>query len=761
MSDQADTHSGDVYACCVCGSKLQLSRMKVASSASSETLACDECFPLLLFCKGFVLGYVVRRIIAHCSPIVLCNKQSKGTFFDTPASTPFNKYTRLQTHVLLPTELGITPIQHQDTSYASPSNVTNRVRCRLEAFQDENQIEDDTPQLQILPVSSDDEATLTKSRWHMMHVDCQTPNLLADIKRDDKTELKELNPERSMFTRTGLEPKPPEEAVTVKLFNTHKAKQQYIDVSNGTDHNVAGTSINARLCNDSGKSQSARSRKCTLAVAHFEPFSEPAKNKREKCRFCERWIAKKFLDRHIHYKHQDNVTSTSKKLEKCMHCEAMLNVQNKGNLRRHLQTYHPTEYKSSWKLARVQCKQCHQMVSKCSFSHHMQVNHSSSHPPSHIQTSFAHDNTTLPQGQSGRTELLRTSEAEVKLKSSVNESAVTRPSLHQQKQQHHLKPRHKHHSKNGSDPGRSKMKSKTCLKCGEKFDRELEFTLHMRDAHQYQMFTCKLCSRQYPTQTGLSGHMQSAHNTPNVLECHLCGETFSNFRRTYDLERHKVKVHKLKEHVCHICGKKFSMKKNLKFHLEAHDGIPQYFCEICGKGFLRPSTLHAHRKVHEPREIKGGRGGSRKGESCAVCMAAKVTSIHCSLHGPPKLQGFICQDCGKDFSSSSGLHAHAQQHKAPRFSCEICGKMFTYKCNWKNHLELHAGKTYTCDSCTKTFPTKRHLHSHKKKHTKTINIICPLCCKGLKKKSGLYTHIRTMHPEAAATANGVNSSIKY
>ena len=61
--------------------------------------------------------------------------------------------------------------------------------------------------------------------------------------------------------------------------------------------------------------------------------------------------------------------------------------------------------------------------------------------------------------------------------------------------------------------------------------------------------------------------MKMAH--PNSLEasqsCHLCDRKFT-LRKT--LERHMIENHGDKSIPCHLCKKKFNIHKNLKRHLE-------------------------------------------------------------------------------------------------------------------------------------------------------------------------------------------------
>ena len=61
-----------------------------------------------------------------------------------------------------------------------------------------------------------------------------------------------------------------------------------------------------------------------------------------------------------------------------------------------------------------------------------------------------------------------------------------------------------------------------------------------------------------------------------------------------NLTRHKKRIHeKLKTEVCHVCGKSYLDKYNLKKHVElAHpDGEQKFVCDKCGASYAALQTL--------------------------------------------------------------------------------------------------------------------------------------------------------------------------
>ena len=92
----------------------------------------------------------------------------------------------------------------------------------------------------------------------------------------------------------------------------------------------------------------------------------------------------------------------------------------------------------------------------------------------------------------------------------------------------------------------------------------------------------------------------------------------ANYVGTYRFQaqimQHKISYQRKPYH-CDLCGKGFSVKCNLKAHLESyrsqyerilptlklhmrfHTGERPYVCELCGESFKRPSNLRRHKKA--------------------------------------------------------------------------------------------------------------------------------------------------------------------
>ncbi|GBM13828.1 Zinc finger protein 287 [Araneus ventricosus] len=130
-----------------------------------------------------------------------------------------------------------------------------------------------------------------------------------------------------------------------------------------------------------------------------------------------------------------------------------------------------------------------------------------------------------------------------------------------------------------------------------------------------------------------------------------------------------------------------------------------------------------------------------------VVSVAGPSGIHAQSHRTGKEKRFVCEVCGKDFSTKDILKVHHRTHTGEKpFACPRCVKKFGQKCHLEVHLRTHTGeKAFACQICGKGFAQTNNLARHLRTHTGEKPYKCKLCGRDFASQSNCNKHYKRKH----------------
>lgn len=141
------------------------------------------------------------------------------------------------------------------------------------------------------------------------------------------------------------------------------------------------------------------------------------------------------------------------------------------------------------------------------------------------------------------------------------------------------------------------------------------------------------------------------------------------------------------------------------------DKPQRYQCTECGKSYSTFSGLTKHRQFHCP----AAEGNQKKSFSCKYCDKTYTSLGALKMHIRTHTLPCKCTICGKAFSRPWLLQGHIRTHTGEKpFSCQYCHRAFADRSNLRAHLQTHSDvKKYSCATCNKTFSRMSLLTKHR------------------------------------------------
>jgi KRAB domain-containing zinc finger protein len=245
-------------------------------------------------------------------------------------------------------------------------------------------------------------------------------------------------------------------------------------------------------------------------------------------------------------------------------------------------------------------------------------------------------------------------------------------------------------------------KSWKCEPCGKEYKTESGLYFHNEAKHSGKQFTCEYCDAKFSLSMSLKCHMIEIHNTGKKGHaCELCQKVFAYKSKlsNHMKVRHPTEEDKKSCMVCECCGKTYTAKIKLDYHLKkCGNRNRNFFCSECPYKAFTKTTLRYHIEAMHETERK---------YMCHICGKYLKNRFymrtHLRIHSEDR--NFPCEKCGKKFKLKTMLKRHENIHQnVKKFHCNICEKTFVQNNNLKAHMRQHTGeKPFKCDFCEKTF----------------------------------------------------------
>ncbi|XP_050516872.1 zinc finger protein 250-like [Diabrotica virgifera virgifera] len=209
------------------------------------------------------------------------------------------------------------------------------------------------------------------------------------------------------------------------------------------------------------------------------------------------------------------------------------------------------------------------------------------------------------------------------------------------------------------------------------------------------------------------------------LMCPICNTAQA---ARYYFQPHVIFKHKPKDHyaernphgrsrdfiyvTCNVFTTKTS--KDLLAHFSKEHVKEGYYCDECDKNFTSNTWFEDHKIFYVE-------GSNKEKFKCSTCSSTFPNRYTMNQHMQEIHKKFKCFPCHITFPYKKNLDVHNQNFHSMegdnKFLCNECGKVFTSQGLLRTHTETHGEGKHICSVCGKLFKKRSGLTLHARIHT--------------------------------------------